>query len=129
MRRFIFSVQEAARLVIRAMNNIDSTGGKVLSQKMKASQIEDILKLFVDLYKGRYEKINERPGESVDETLIGESELPFAKEIMLDHQPHYLISFNEKVEKPLPDILTSANAERLNENEIMAIISNPPKFL
>jgi FlaA1/EpsC-like NDP-sugar epimerase len=129
MRRFFFHVSEAAKLVITAMNEMDTTAGKVLSRKMKAVQIEDILKLFVKLYGGIYTKVAERPGESIDETLIGISELPYTKEILLDHYGHYIISFNEKAETPFPDILTSANAERLNEEEMMGIISNPPKFL
>ncbi|HET6993728.1 MAG TPA: polysaccharide biosynthesis protein [Chitinophagaceae bacterium] len=129
MRRFFFHVSEAAKLVITAMDEINITGGKVLSRKMKAAQIEDILKLFVKLHNGTYTKVSERPGESIDETLIGISELPYTKEIALDKYPHYIITFNEKAEKPFPDIVTSANAERLNEDEIMAIISNPPKIL
>ena len=129
MRRFFFHVSEAAKLVITAMDEMDTTAGRVLSRKMKAGQIEDILKLFVKLYGGTYTKVGERPGESIDETLIGISELPYAKEIMFGGVEHYIIGFNEKVEKPFDDILTSANAERLSEAEIMFIISNPPKFL
>jgi FlaA1/EpsC-like NDP-sugar epimerase len=129
MRRFLFSVQDAAGLVIRAMNNINITAGKVLSRKMKAAQIEDILKLFVELYKGRYEKVSERPGESIDETLIGESELPYTTEIAMDNMAHYIISFNEKASHAFPGIVNSANAERLSNDEILAIISNPPKYL
>jgi UDP-N-acetylglucosamine 4,6-dehydratase len=129
MRRFIFSVQDAAGLVIRAMDNIDLTAGKVLSKKMKAAQIEDVLKLFVELHKGKYEKVNERPGESVDETLIGESELPFTKEIEIENQAHYIIAFNEKAPQAFPAVVNSANAERLSSDEIMAIIANPPKYL
>lgn len=129
MRRFFFHVSEAARLVITAMNETDITGGRVLSRKMKAAQIEDMLKLFIKLYGGTYTKVGERPGESIDETLIGISELNHAKEIILDNYPHYIIAFNEKVENPFQDILTSANAERLNEDEIIAIIGNPPKSL
>ena len=121
--------ESCAGLVIRALDNIDITAGKVLSKKMKAAQIEDVLKQFVELYKGRYEKVSERPGESIDETLIGESELVYTKEIMLDKQPHYLIAFNEKSERPLPAVINSANAERLGAEEIQAIIANPPKYL
>jgi UDP-N-acetylglucosamine 4,6-dehydratase/5-epimerase len=129
MRRFFFHVSEAAKLVITAMDGMEVTGGKVLSRKMKAAQIEDILKLFVKLYGGVYTKVGERPGESIDETLIGGSELPYAREIMLNNYLHYIISFNEKAPVAFPDILTSANADRLNEEEMMAIIANPPKFL
>ena len=129
MRRFFFHVSEATRLVITAMNEINTTGGKVLSRKMKAAQMEDILKLFIKLYAGTYTKVGERPGESIDETLIGISELPYTREILLDNYLHYIISFNEKAENPFGDIVTSANAERLDENEMMAIISNLPDFL
>jgi UDP-glucose 4-epimerase len=71
MRRFFFSVKDAAQLVITALDCIDEVQGKVVSKKMKAAQMEDILKLFVAYYKGSYEKVSERPGESIDETLIG----------------------------------------------------------
>ncbi len=128
MRRFFFSVSEAALLVVTALQQIDKVAGKVLSRKMKAAQIEDILKLFIKTYGGKYTKVSERPGESIDETLIGISELSYTNEIMLKDYPHYIISFNEKAAKPFPDILTSANAERLNESEISALISNQPKL-
>ncbi len=129
MRRFFFQVSEAAELVITAMNKIEVTAGKVLSRKMKAAQIEDILMQFINVYGGKYDKVAERPGESIDETLIGISELNYAREIELDNYPHYIISFNEKTEKSFPDILTSANAERLTNEEILKIIKNPPIFL
>jgi UDP-N-acetylglucosamine 4,6-dehydratase len=128
MRRFFFSVQEAASLVITSLNQIEKTAGKVVSRKMKAAQIEDILKLFVKTYGGKYTKVGERPGESIDETLIGISELSYATEILLDKTEHYIISFNEKAPKPFSDILTSANAERLTDEETLEIISNPPKY-
>jgi FlaA1/EpsC-like NDP-sugar epimerase len=128
MRRFFFSVEDAASLVIRAMNNIETTAGKVLSKKMKAAQIEDILKLFVEMYNGKYEKVSERPGESIDETLIGESELVYTREIFLNEIEHYLISFNEKSPAPISGVINSANADRLEKDEMLSIISNPPKY-
>jgi UDP-N-acetylglucosamine 4,6-dehydratase/5-epimerase len=129
MRRFFFSVTDAANLVIAAMDNIDEVQGKVLSRKMKAAQIEDILKLFVNHYGGKYEKVSERPGESVDETLIGISELPYTVEKNIDGLTYYIVSFNEKAPKPLPGIVTSENAERLSDEEVMTIITNTPKYL
>jgi len=129
MRRFIFSVAEAARLVITAIKNIEFCQGKVFSRKMKAAQIEDILLLFVKHYGGKYEKVNERPGESIDETLIGISELPFTKEVSLNGLQHLIISFNEKVEKPLTDVITSFNAERLSDAEMLNIITHPPTII
>jgi UDP-N-acetylglucosamine 4,6-dehydratase/5-epimerase len=126
MRRFFFTVDEAVNLVLAAMNNIDTVQGKVLSRRMKAAQIEDILKVWTNSKGGRYEKIEGRPGERDDEFLIGDLELPYTEEIVYDGITHYLISFNSKVEKPVSFGLSSANTERLSDQEILQIISNPP---
>jgi UDP-N-acetylglucosamine 4,6-dehydratase len=126
MRRFFFTVDEAVNLVIAAMNNIETVQGKVLSRRMKAAQIEEILKIWTSHKGGRYEKIEGRPGERDDEFLIGDLELPYTEEITYDGITHYLISFNKKVERPVSFGLSSANTERLSEQEILSIISNPP---
>jgi len=126
MRRFFFTVDEAVNLVITALNNIDDTQGKVLSRMMKAAQMEDILKTWVKHKGGKYEKIEGRPGERIDEYLIGELELAYTRELQYDGITHYLISFNEKVDNPVSVGLSSANTERLTEEEIINIIDNPP---
>ncbi|MGB8191034.1 MAG: polysaccharide biosynthesis protein [Chitinophagaceae bacterium] len=126
MRRFFFTVDEAVNLVIAALHNIDRVQGKVLSRKMKAAQIEDILKVWTDKKGGRYEKIEGRPGERDDEFLIGDLELPYTEEVIYNNITHYLISFNHKVEKPVAFGLSSANTERLSDEEILAIIDHPP---
>jgi UDP-N-acetylglucosamine 4,6-dehydratase/5-epimerase len=126
MRRFFFSVDEAAQLVITAMNNIDLVKGKVLSRHMKAAQIEDILQTWIEEKGGKWEKIEGRPGERDDEFLIGDLELPYTEELELDGIKHYLISFNDKVANPVSFGLSSANTDRLSREEILAIINNPP---
>lgn len=126
MRRFFFTVDEAVKLVITAMENMGELQGKVLSREMKAAQIEDILKTWTKHKGGRYEKIEGRPGERDDEFLIGETELPYTEVKSYDGVRHYIISFNDKVENPLPEVFSSANATRLSEEEILAIIENPP---
>lgn len=126
MRRFFFSVDEAAQLVITAMNNMDLVKGKVLSRHMKAAQIEDILQAWIEEKGGKWEKIEGRPGERDDEFLIGDLELPYTEELQLDGIKHYLISFNDKVAKPVAFGLSSANTDRLSREEILAIINNPP---
>lgn len=126
MRRFFFSVDEAAQLVITAMNNMDLVQGKVLSRHMKAAQIEDILQVWIEEKGGKWEKIEGRPGERDDEFLIGDLELPYTEELQLDGIKHYLISFNDKVAKPVAFGLSSANTDRLSREEILAIINNPP---
>jgi UDP-N-acetylglucosamine 4,6-dehydratase/5-epimerase len=126
MRRFFFTVDEAVNLVITALNHMDEVQGKVLSRKMKAARIEDILQVWTREKGGRYEKIEGRPGERDDEFLIGDLELPYTEEVVYDGILHYLISFNEKVARPVSFGLSSANTDKLTDAEILAIINNPP---
>ena len=126
MRRFFFTVDDAVRLVLAALYNMDLVEGKVLSMKMKAAQISDILRVWTENKGGKWEKIEGRPGERLDEYLIGEAELPFTKELLLDGITHYLISFNEKAEKPVEFGLSSANTDKLSDEEILRLINNPP---
>ncbi|RAI85543.1 polysaccharide biosynthesis protein [Algoriphagus yeomjeoni] len=126
MRRFFFSVDEAVNLVVTAMNNIDIAKGKVLSRHMKAAQMQDILQTWIEEKGGKWEKIEGRPGERDDEFLIGDLELPYTEELNFDGIKHYLISFNDKVEKPVSFGLSSANTDKLTREEILSIINNPP---
>jgi FlaA1/EpsC-like NDP-sugar epimerase len=126
MRRFFFTVDEAVNLVIAAIKNIALAEGKVLSREMKAAQIEDILRVWVSAKGGTWEKIEGRPGERDDEYLVGEIELPYAQEIVLNGLRHFLISFNTKTERPLSQIVYSANCPKLTDQEIMELILNPP---
>jgi len=127
MRRFFFTVDEAANLVVTCLDNMDQVNGMVLSRTMKAAQMEDILKVWVKAFGGKYEKIEGRPGERLDEFLVGDLELPFTREIDFDGIKHFLISFNEKVDTPIEIGLSSANTEKLSDDEILNIISNPPE--
>ena len=126
MRRFFFTVDEAVKLVTTALNNIHELQGKVLSRRMKAAKIEDILNLWVKTKGGKWERMEGRPGERNDEYLVGDLELPFTLEKKFDDILHYIISFNQKVEKPLAGFISSENVDRLTEAEIIAIINNPP---
>ncbi len=126
MRRFFFTVDEAVNLVLAALNHIDEVRGKVLSRKMKAAQVEDILKVWTTNKGGKYEKIEGRPGERDDEFLIGDLELAYTEEVDYNGITHYLISFNEKVKSPISFGLSSSNTDKLADDEILAIINNPP---
>jgi UDP-N-acetylglucosamine 4,6-dehydratase/5-epimerase len=127
MRRFFFTVDEAARLVLTALGNIDLIHGKVLSRMMKAAQIQDILDMWVTEKGGSWRVIEGRPGERIDEYLIGDLELPYTEEVTFDGIPHYVISFNKGVAKPIAFGLSSANSERLSSDEILFLINNPPQ--
>jgi UDP-N-acetylglucosamine 4,6-dehydratase/5-epimerase len=126
MRRFFFTVDEAVQLVITAMDNIETAQGKVLSRKMKAAQIETILQVWTKTKGGRYEKIEGRPGERNDEYLIGDLELPYTEELEINSITHYLISFNQKVNNPVKFGLSSANTDKLTEDEIVHILNSTP---
>jgi UDP-N-acetylglucosamine 4,6-dehydratase len=126
MYRYFFTVDEAVDLVITALNNAPKLYGKVLSRYMKAAQLEDILKVWSKQEGVEYKKIEGRPGERLEEFLIGEPELEFTEEIMYDDIKHYVLSFNDKPKNPITEVLSSRTAERLTEEEIKNIINNPP---
>lgn len=128
MRRFFFTVDEAVKLVISAMDHIDLVRGKVLSRVMKASKIKDILNVWVKNFGGRFEKIEGRPGERLDEYLVGDLELPYTRALELDETDHFLISFNSKVDDPVEFGLSSANAEKLTDEEIFKLLNGEPEI-
>jgi UDP-N-acetylglucosamine 4,6-dehydratase len=123
MRRFFFTVDEAVKLVRTAAEHIDTIQGKVLSRRMKAAQIQDLLNLWTHHKGGRWERMEGRPGERLDEFLIGDIELPYTREMQYDGIDHYIISFNEKAECPPKVGLSSANAQRLSQVEMLDLIN------
>ncbi len=77
--------------------------------------------------KATYKKIPGRPGERLEEFLIGEAELPYTVVLKYNGITHYAISFNERAERPLPAVLSSQTATKLSDAEIATLINNPPK--
>jgi len=126
MTRFFFTVDNAVDLVRVAFENRENLYGRVLSRKMKSAKLEQILKIWTEIEKVSYQKIQGRPGERNDEYLIGELELPYTRVQNYSGIEHYIISFNEKADIPLLKSLSSSNAERLTDNEIVEIVNNPP---
>ncbi len=124
MRRFFFTADDAVNLVLTALENIDTIQGQILSRYMKSAQIEDLLETWTRAKGGSWERIASRPGDLEDEFLIGETELPYASEQIFNDIRHFVISFNKKSAAPLPEILTSANTERLNEDEMLNLINS-----
>lgn len=126
MTRFFFSIDEAADLVLQALNNVDRFHGKVLSRAMKAAQMKDVLDAWVQERGGSWEKIAGRPGDRLYECLISEQELEYTEEVVLNRIPHYLISFNDKVKTPLKRVISSETAERLSSIEISQLLNHIP---
>ena len=124
MRRFFFTVDEAVKLVCTAIENIEIMQGNVLSRKMKAAQIQELLTVWTESKGGRWERIEGRPGERDDEFLIGDIELPYTRTIDYDGIEHYIISFNKRVTNPAKVGLSSVNTERLTYDEMLNLINN-----
>ncbi len=122
MKRFIFSVDDAADLVIRNINNIDLTKGKILSQKMKASKMINFLEYWKDLHGTDWTPIDQRIGESQNEIMIGKSELKNTKEIIIDSKEHFITSFRESFEDHLLESFNTENAEEHTKSEIGELI-------
>lgn len=122
MRRFFFTVGDAVRLVLVAVAALEEVRGGVLARPMKAALIEDLLETWVAVRGGRWERIEGRPGERDDEFLIGELELPYARFVDVDPEPHILIDYGRKAEEPFPAVISSASAERLSAAEMEALI-------
>jgi UDP-N-acetylglucosamine 4,6-dehydratase/5-epimerase len=126
MTRYFSKVDEAAELVITAIEKINEVQGAVLLRRMKAAMIRDFLEVWIKHKGGSWKQIEGRPGERPHEYLMGQPELPYTREVEYSGVPHFIIKFNEQVKNPLPAPLCSADAPRLTEAEMLDIINNPP---
>ncbi len=126
MLRFFFTVDEAVNLVVTAIQHVGELHGTLLSRYMKAAQIKDILQLWCDQEGASWRQIPGRPGERHEETLIGELELPFTREVEFNGIKHYVISFNQLSAKPPRECLSAGTTARLTNEEILQIVNNPP---
>lgn len=124
MRRFFFSVDDAVRLVVRTLYNIEFTQGTIVSTKMKSAQIADILNIWTELYGGVWAQVNGRPGDRDDEFLISKEEVPFTESVEND----YLIHKQKMSGKCIDGPISSLNTERLSKEEIISLIKNKPKY-
>ena len=122
MRRFFFSVDEAVNLIDQALKLKDKLNGKILSAEMKSAKMIEILKVWIKKFGGKYKIIQSRKGDRLDEFLIGEDELRYAKDMKIKNKKYYVIDFNEMSKKPLKKIVSSQNAKRLSQSEIEKII-------
>ena len=127
MYRYFFTVNEAVDLVINALNNIDEIAGKVMSREMKSAQLIDIIKAWQEIEPSiTIKNLPERPGERIEEFLIGEEELSKTYEKSINGVKHYIFNFNHDVTNPVSQVHTSRTAIKLNNDEIKNIILNPP---
>src|SRR4029078_9142602 len=77
MTRFFFTVDEAVQLVLTGLEHIETLQGLVLSRAMKAAMIREVLDVWIKARRGRWEKLEGRPGDRNCEWLIGEPEVEY----------------------------------------------------
>ena len=126
MTRYLSTVDEAVELVATAFEKLDELQGSVLSREMKAVKIRNMLETWIKHKGGRWEKIAERPGERPHEYLMGEPELAHTTLANYNGVTHYVTRFNEIAPEPMNAVRCSSDAEHLSEQEMLAIIDNPP---
>lgn len=126
MFRYFFTVDEAVNLVVTALNNADKLYSKVLSRSMKAAKLGDIITAWVKQENAEYKKIDTRPGDRLEEFLIGEAEIELTEKIDFNGIEHYMLYFKGKPVNPVSEVKSSRNAVQLTEQEILDIVNNPP---
>jgi FlaA1/EpsC-like NDP-sugar epimerase len=122
MTRFFFSVNEAVSVVDFALKNIDITEGKILSYRMKAGKIKDLLDAFCEVYHTEYEAEESRPGERMYESLISETEIEFS-ELLDDKFILYHINSSRKLENHLSYDFCSENNELYTFDELKEFVA------
>lgn len=125
MRRFFLTVDDAASLVVRGLDNISTLAGKICVMPMKAAQIRDVLDVWTKHNGGAWKTIERRPGDKEDEHLVGETEVAHATEVAIDGMPHCVIDFANKAILPIPRALSTTGAERFTEAEILRVLQAP----
>ena len=121
MTRFFFTVADAVDLIDFALQNIEVTQGKIVSQKMKSCKISSLLKAFCEVNSCQSQEADLRPGERNYEVLIGQSESDFTED--LDGK-YLLLHLNSK--KPLVNKLdneyTTENADFYSHDELLKLV-------
>ena len=88
---------------------------------MKSCKLIEIIKIWIKAYSS-YKIIKARKGDRLDEYLIGNNELKYTTKIVKNKKIFYLIDFEKISKKPLKNIISSENAKKLNNTEILRLI-------
>lgn len=126
MRRFFFTVEDAVTLIETAITHIGELHGRVLSRAMKVARLGDIATAWVQAKGGSVEYTGQRPGERVDEFLIGDLELPYTETKKYNDIDHFIITFNQPAVEPVLACYSTANAIPMTAVDISDLIANQP---
>jgi hypothetical protein len=128
MRRFFLTAAEGAEIVALALRERSELRGQVLTQRMSAARIRDILAVWTERSGGSWEPAGRRTEDSDDEWLVGEPEAVRTHERALGDERRYLIiSHGPAVADPLPGGLSTANAPTMGIDAIQALLDAEPR--
>ena len=82
----------------------------------------NILKLWIKKYGGKYKVIKKRPGDKIDEILIGKNELSKTNVLKINKSKYFIINPEKNVKKPLKNEINSKNSKKMSEKEIFKIL-------
>ena len=124
MTRLIFTSKEAAQLINKSIDLIDSLDSFfILSKKMKSCKMIDLAGLISDETK----IIGLRPGEILSEDLISTNEVKYAYQLS-DSKAEYIVIIKNNESNLLGDKLTgpvnSVSAEKMNKNEMITLLKD-----
>lgn len=134
MTRFVMTIEESARLVLRSM--LDARGGEVFVTKMPVIRVIDLAEVMIDILAPQYgydpseiqiKEIGAKPGEKLYEELMSEEEVHRSMELreMFVITPAFK-SIYHTIEYQYPDVESesvqksyiSSNEQCLNKKEL-----------
>lgn len=126
MTRLFFPVEHAAEFVRSLARDPGPYFGSVTCPLMKAALVADLLSAWTRSFGGEWIKVAPRPGERPYEHLIADSERLYTSRSMLDGRPVYVLTPKALASEPLPEVVSSDNAPRLEQSEMDALVSRVP---
>lgn len=124
MTRFLISGKKAIQLLFSALEY--SEGGEIFVLKMKATSLEKLVQVLIQLYgdsKSELVVVGPRSGEKLDEVLISKHEAPFTEEKNDELFVIHPQGKAAKIAKPVKfSEFTSRNTKQFSDEELLELI-------